>query len=92
MREEALASTIGFRGTQQAEPTCRLQGALGTVAGCPRELCAFWEPGGAVVEGRCLFERVDLQGRTELASWLLGIRARLETSVGASEVLGIVSR
>ena len=45
---------------------------------CPRERCAFWEPGGAVVEGECLVERlgVDVR-RPDLAAYLLETRERL---------------
>jgi hypothetical protein len=46
---------------------------------CPGESCAFWEPGGAVVEGNCLIERIGVDLRTpDLASYLLEVRERLE--------------
>jgi hypothetical protein len=46
---------------------------------CPHELCVFWEPGGAVVEGGCVIERLgaDLR-RADLAEYLLETRERLE--------------
>jgi hypothetical protein len=46
---------------------------------CPRERCAFWEPGGAVLEGTCLIERlgVDVR-RPDLAAYLLETRKCLE--------------
>jgi hypothetical protein len=46
---------------------------------CTGDRCAFWEPGGVVLEGNCLLERlgVDL-GTTDLASYLLEVRERLE--------------
>lgn len=53
--------------------------AQGQAGACPREACAFWEPGGAVVEGTCLIERlgIDLRQR-DLAAYLLDTRERLE--------------
>jgi hypothetical protein len=46
---------------------------------CPRDLCAFWEPGGAVLAGGCLIERrgIDVR-RLDLAAYLLELRERLE--------------
>jgi hypothetical protein len=46
---------------------------------CPGEECAFWEPGGAVVAGGCLIDRlgVDVR-RRDLARYLLDTRERLE--------------
>lgn len=58
---------------------CMLRLAVdGTEEACPRERCAFWEPGGAVVEGSCLIERlgVDVR-RPDLAQYLLETRACL---------------
>jgi hypothetical protein len=57
---------------------CRLDRAVGVDAACPEECCPFWEPGGAVLEGRCVFERVDFGSDHEVARLLLGIRERLE--------------
>jgi hypothetical protein len=46
---------------------------------CPRELCTFWEPGGAVVAGACVIERLGLDTRRhDVASFLLELRERLE--------------
>jgi hypothetical protein len=65
----------------QIEPkSCTLRfAAEGQDEPCPRERCAFWEPGGAVVDGSCLIERlgVDL-GAPDLAEYLLETRGRLE--------------
>ena len=58
---------------------CALEHAVGRAAPCPGSLCAFWEPGGAVLAGRCAFERLDMSGRTELAHELLRVRDLLET-------------
>jgi hypothetical protein len=51
---------------------------------CPRDLCAFWEPGGAVLAGRCMIDRlgIDIRGR-DLAAYLLELRERLEEMKGA---------
>ena len=72
----------------QPEPhhcTLRLA-AQGDVEVCPEERCAFWEPGGAVVRGSCLIERlgVDVQDR-ELAAYLLETRERLERAKDLAE-------
>jgi len=56
---------------------CRLQATLGTSEVCPAGACPFWEPGGAVLEGRCALERIELAGRPELASFLLRMRRDL---------------
>jgi hypothetical protein len=57
---------------------CRLEQAVGVDAACPEERCPYWEPGGAVLEGRCAFEGLDFSRDTEAASLLLGLRRRLE--------------
>lgn len=53
---------------------CRFQEALGISEVCPEEACPFWEQGGAVVPGRCAFDRLDLSHRTDLAAVLVRIR------------------
>jgi hypothetical protein len=72
----------------QIEPkTCTLRlVAQGQTELCPQDRCAFWEPGGAVVEGSCLVERlgVDLNTR-DLASYLLETRERLEQARDMAE-------
>jgi len=67
--------------------TCTLRlAAEGRAEACPRERCAFWEPGGAVVEGRCVIERLGIDvGRPDLASYLLETRERLERARNLSE-------
>ena len=59
---------------------CRLQYTVGRVEDCPEDRCPFWEPGGRVVEGRCVFEALDVGDNPEFASWLLRIRRRLEAA------------
>jgi hypothetical protein len=56
---------------------CRLEQAVGVDTPCPEDSCAFWEPGGAVLQGRCAVEGVDFGRDCDLALWLLAIRDRL---------------
>jgi hypothetical protein len=65
---------------------CSLEAAVGKLEACPEGECPFWEPGGAVLAGRCAFEKLDIQADAKLAAWLLEIRARLgsaESTAGA---------
>jgi hypothetical protein len=75
----------------QIEPkSCTLRlAAEGRDERCPRERCAFWEPGGAVVGGSCLIERlgVDL-GTRDLAAYLLETRGRLAQARDMTEAEG----
>lgn len=67
--------------------TCTLRfAAERRVEECPRDRCAFWEPGGAVLEGSCLIERlgIDLDS-ADLASYLLETRERLEQASSSVE-------
>jgi hypothetical protein len=64
---------------------CALEHALGRVVSCPESDCPFWEPGGAVLPGRCAFDRLDLSGRPEVAAELLRIRALLESPASPSD-------
>jgi hypothetical protein len=65
----------------QIEPEhCALRLAVeGKTELCPHERCAFWEPGGAVVAGRCIVDRLggDVR-RPDLAAYLLETRERLD--------------
>lgn len=67
--------------------TCKLRlVAQSQTEVCPRERCAFWEPGGAVVEGNCLIERLDVDVRnSDLATYLLETRERLAQARDLSE-------
>lgn len=60
--------------------------AEGKIEACPRERCAFWERGGAVLEGHCVVERlgVDVR-RPDLADYLLETRRRLDQARGLAE-------
>lgn len=64
---------------------CRLDAVAGRAEPCPEGSCPFWEPGGAVLEGRCAFERLDLAGRPALVSELLLMRAQLAAAEGEEE-------
>jgi hypothetical protein len=57
---------------------CRLEAISGIDRACAEVRCSFWEPGGAVLEGRCMFERVDLSAWHSLVADLLEIRDRLD--------------
>jgi hypothetical protein len=65
--------------------SCRLEQVVGRDAPCPEGGCPFWEPGGAVLEGRCAFERLDLEGRPQVAAELIGVRRLLESAVSEAE-------
>ena len=71
----------------QIEPKrCTLRLATGALELCPQERCAFWETGGAVVEGGCVIDRLGLDvRRPEVARYLLDARERLEQARDLSE-------
>ncbi len=54
---------------------CRLAALAQRDEACTSS-CPFWEPGGAVLEGRCAFETVELEGRAPLVMELLELRQR----------------
>lgn len=58
---------------------CPLDAHGGRKRACSELGCPFWQPGGAVVHGRCAFERLDLAGRPEVAVELLRIREQLSS-------------
>ena len=60
---------------------CGLDALAGATTLCTEADCPFWEPGGAVLEGRCVFEAVDLTRRAAVVSELLHLREKL---VGAA--------
>ena len=64
--------------------SCRLRFAAdGTVELCAHDECAFWEPGGAVLSGRCVLDRLgtDLR-RADFAGRLLEVRERANLARG----------
>jgi len=73
--------------SQNQSKTCTLRlVAQGQTEPCPRERCAFWEPGGAVVAGGCLIERLAVDARRpDVAGYLLEMRQRLEQARDSSE-------
>jgi hypothetical protein len=65
----------------QVEPErCTLRlAAEGKTEPCSHARCSFWEPGGAVVQGSCLIERLGVDARrADLAAYLLETRDRLD--------------
>jgi hypothetical protein len=73
---------------------CSLEAAVGKLEACPEGECPFWEPGGAVLAGRCAFEKLDIPADAALATWLLEIRERLasaESTVGADAARSLFS-
>ena len=74
-------SAATLRGEMDAEERlCRLEQAQGPKVRCPAEECAFWEPGGAVLEGRCVLHNVDFPHEPGLADWLREFRDGLAHS------------
>ena len=65
---------------------CSLESAVGRNVACPAGACPFWEPGGAVLDGRCAVEEVDLADDAALAAWLLEIRERLASAESTAAV------
>jgi hypothetical protein len=57
---------------------CALEHALGRSAPCPKSDCPFWEPGGAVLAGRCAFARLDMSRWPGVARELLDVRELLD--------------
>ena len=69
-----------MRPMSETPRLCRLNETLGVAEECPEAACPFWEPGGAVLAGRCAFEGLDLAGRRDLAGYLLRIREGLHSA------------
>jgi hypothetical protein len=65
--------------------TCRLDSLSGTTTLCTEGECPFWEPGGAVLAGRCAFEQLDLMHRPAVVSELLRLRAELAAAAPGDE-------
>jgi hypothetical protein len=67
--------------------TCSLRlAAFREIELCPENRCAFWESGGAVLQGNCLVERLGIDVRDpELAAYLLEVRERVERARDSSE-------
>jgi hypothetical protein len=73
--------------SQIETPTCSIRHtAQGVREPCPRQRCAFWEPGGAVLEAHCAIERLGIDvGRADLAAYLLEVREQLEQARDLAE-------
>ena len=72
----------------QTEPrVCALRmAAEGRAESCPKDRCAFWEAGGAVVAGSCLIERLGVElNQPDLAAYLLETREQLEQTRDRAE-------
>jgi hypothetical protein len=65
---------------------CSLETAVGRHEACPEGGCPFWEPGGAVLGGRCAFEELDVEADAALATWLLELRERLASAESTAAV------
>ena len=70
---------------EQAKPLCRLEAAVGKAGACPEERCPFWEPGGAVLHGRCAVEELGVVADIPLATYLLELREKLEAASNEHE-------
>jgi hypothetical protein len=75
----------GPMGIEQTRRLCTLEAAVGEAQACPEHCCPFWEPGGAVLSGRCAFEQIGFDPDPRFAAWLLEIRGRLESAGSAAE-------
>jgi hypothetical protein len=63
---------------------CRIEAERGRVVAC-RDGCPFWEPGGAVLDGRCAFEHVDVAGRPDIAAELARAKRLLEQAAALDQ-------
>lgn len=64
---------------------CRLDTLAGREQVCPAEGCPFWESGGAVLQSRCVFERIDLAGRPAFVAELLRLRDELNAAASGAD-------
>jgi hypothetical protein len=71
---------------------CRLQYAAHRIEECPEDRCPFWEAGGAVVDGRCAVEHIDISGNPALVHWLLKIRSELDQARSGEETRSLFYR
>jgi hypothetical protein len=91
---EPWARNDGGMAVERTTRLCSLESAVGKLEACPEGGCPFWEPGGAVLGGRCAFEELDVEADAALATWLLVIRERLasaESSAAADEARTLFS-
>jgi hypothetical protein len=88
-RPDVTSQTEGdTQGMNQVDSNnCILRlAADSTKEACPRERCAFWEAGGAVLDGGCVIERLGVDVRRPvLAVYLLETRERIERARDLAE-------
>ena len=77
------ATLVPMSATEQH--LCRLTSIVGHPEPCPEDRCPFWEPGGAVLPGRCGFEQVHFEDNADLAGFVLRIRRALEQARASEE-------
>jgi hypothetical protein len=81
-------------GIELTTRLCSLEATVGKLEACPEGECPFWEPGGAVLDGRCAFEELEVTADAAFAGWLLEIRGRLasaESTVAADAAHSLFS-
>ena len=66
---------------------CQLSSFGGPPHRCSADACPFWEPGGAVLDGRCAIEHLDLETWPDLVPQLRSLRDEL-TRLQPDEQLG----
>jgi hypothetical protein len=76
---------LDYRSMESMKNVCRLDALAGDPRSCPRGACPFWEPGGAVLPGRCAFELLDLEARPAVADELRRLRSELERAEAEEE-------
>jgi len=80
-----MAATIRNMADTNTTRLCTLEATVGRAEACPEGACPFWEPGGAALDGCCAFEQLGITADEALASWLLEIRARLQSAGSTAE-------
>jgi hypothetical protein len=64
---------------------CHLELLVGRKVACSHSACPFWEPGGAVIEARCAFERLHFSLTPDVAVELLQLRDALLEAAGVGQ-------
>lgn len=66
--------------------TCELERSLGQAGACTRDLCPYWEEGGAVIRPGCALSRTPLDlDRAGVAELLMGLRGRIHQPESAED-------
>jgi hypothetical protein len=80
MPQRSSFATLGGMAEPVTEPQrCRLEASEGRDVPCPEDACGFWEPGGAVLDGRCALHGIDFAQEPGLAAWLIEFRDALKS-------------